>query len=121
MAKKKTAGRSIGSKSVNKSQAVRDFYATHPDAKPKDVVRGLAKKGIELNAQYVSVVRSNSKKKSSLTAGKVGRPTGCKASRAATGDSVSLDALLKFQEVVEEVGGIDKARAALTALDRLSS
>ena len=119
MAKKKAAGKSKSSKSVNKSQAVRDFYADNPNAKPKDVVEGLAKKGIKLNAQYVSVVRSNSKKKSK--SGRVGRPAGRSTARKAGGETVSIDALLKLKKVVEEVGGIDNAKAALSALDRLSS
>ena len=51
------------SKGPNKSQAIRDYYKAHPNAKPKDVVSALKKKGIVVSAQFVSTIRSVSKKK----------------------------------------------------------
>ena len=106
------------SKGPNKSKAIRDFYASHPDAKPKDVVVALKKKGIDVNAQFVSTIRSVSKKKGGKV-GRPGRPAGT-ARRPSNGSGdVSLNSLLKVKEIVDEMGGIGRARTALTALEQL--
>ncbi|MBX9720928.1 MAG: hypothetical protein K2X81_06010, partial [Candidatus Obscuribacterales bacterium] len=73
MAKKKAAG------GVNKSELIRAYKAEFPDAKPKAIVEGLAAKGVEVNAQIVSTVLSNAKKKG----GKVGKGGPKKPDKAA--------------------------------------
>ena len=103
-------------KGPNKSQAIRDYYKSHPDAKPREVVVALKKKGIVVNAQFVSTIRSVSKKKGGKI-GRPGRPVG--SGRRARPDEVSLDSLLKIKEIVDEMGGIGQARSALSALEQL--
>ncbi len=121
MAKKKASG-------VNKSQSIRDYHKAHPQHKPKQIAADLEKKGIEVSPQFVSTILSTSKKKKTI--GKPGRPKGSKLagrgrpvgqSRKASGGSgeVSIDSLIKFKEIVTEMGGIEDARAALTALEKL--
>ena len=102
------------SKGPNKSKAIRDYYDSHPDAKPRDVVVALKKKGISVNAQFVSTIRSVSKKKGGKI-GKPGRPVG---SGKKNGE-VSYASLIKVKQIVDEMGGIQHARSALTALERL--
>ena len=124
MAKKSADG-------VNKSQAIRDYYKANRKAKPKQVVEAMAEQGIKVSAQYVSTIRTNSKKKSQKkgpgrpVGRPAGRPAGRKAGRPAAkstgGQTVNLDSLLRVKEMVEEVGGIEEARTALAALERLSS
>ncbi len=46
---------------VNKSQAVRDYLAAHPDARNSEVRAALAKKGIVITPNYVSVIKGQSK------------------------------------------------------------
>ncbi len=106
-------------KSPNKSQAIRDYYKSHPNAKPKQVVAALKKKRITVDGQFVSTIRSVSKKKG----GKVGRPGrpvggGRRQSRPSSND-VSFDSLLKVKQIVDELGGIGQARLALSALEQL--
>ncbi len=109
------------SKGPNKSQAIRDYYKSNPQAKPKDVVTALKKKGVDVSAQFVSTIRSVSKKKG----GKVGRPgrpvgsTTAKRGRPSRSQEVSLDALINVKRIVDEMGGIGQARSALSALERL--
>lgn len=125
MAKKKSNG-------VNKSQAIRDYYTANPSAKPMEVAEAMNAQGIEVNAQFVSTVKSNSKKSKktgrrgrpagvsatpSSSATKAGRPAAAKAP-AATGE-VSLDALINAKKLVEEMGGAENARNAITVLEQL--
>ncbi|MEL6105801.1 MAG: hypothetical protein AAFU85_07190 [Planctomycetota bacterium] len=114
---KKTSG-------VNKSQAIRDYMDANPSAKPRDVVKAMASKGIKVSAQFVSTVKSTSKKTGG-TAKRRGRPAGStaksgrKAAASASG-TVSVDALLKMKRVVEDFGSIEEAKSALRTLERLA-
>ncbi len=47
----------------NKSQAIRDAVAANPNMGPKDIAAMLQKQGFNVNAQYVSTIKSNSKAK----------------------------------------------------------
>ena len=109
----------------NKSQAIRDYYKANPKAKPKEVAAELKKKGINVSTAFVSTIRSNSKKKKVI--GKPGRPPGKKTLRrgrplgssSAGTQEVSIESLLRVKEMVEEMGGINETRTALTALEKL--
>jgi hypothetical protein len=48
---------------VNKSQAIRDALAAHPDKSPSEIAEELKAKGLDVNAQYVSTIKSNAKAK----------------------------------------------------------
>ncbi len=106
------------SKGPNKSQAIRDYYNSHPGAKPKEVVAALKKKGIVVNAQFVSTIRSVSKKKGGKI-GRPGRPVGSGKRETNGSGEVSFNSLIKVKAIVDEMGGIGRARSALTALERL--
>ncbi|EMI45797.1 MULTISPECIES: hypothetical protein [Pirellulaceae] len=124
MAKKKSDG-------VNKSQAIRDYYAANPKAKPMEVAEAMKAQGIDVTAQFVSTVKSNSKKsKTTSTRGRassrkavskkaVKKATrrGPRASKATS--EVSLDSLLNAKKLVEEMGGVEGARNALSVLEQL--
>jgi hypothetical protein len=117
MAKKKASA-------VNKSQCIREYHKTHPKHKPKQIAEELDKQGVQVTAQFVSTILSTSKKKRKI--GKPGRPKGSgsrqKRARRAAGNSsgeVSFDSLLKIKSIVDEMGGIEEARSALAALERL--
>ena len=118
MAKKK-AGK------VNKSQSIRDYHKAHPKHKPKQIAAELGRKGIEVSPQFVSTILSTSKKKKRI--GKPGRPRGSKSTggrsrKTSVGSrKVSIESLIKVKEIVKEMGGIEDARAALTALEKLMS
>ncbi len=132
---KKMAKKSAG---PNKSQAIRDYYAANPKAKPMEVSDALTAQGIKVTPAFVSTIRSTSKKKKvgkrgrpagatkssskPTTSKKLGRPAGAKLGRPASSSgagNVSIDALLKAKSMVEAVGSVDEARAALAALERL--
>jgi hypothetical protein len=133
---KKTSG-------PNKSQAIRDYYASHPDAKPKQVVEALANQGVDVSAAFVSTIKSTSitkgpKRTKGAKRGPKPGPRSVKATRgvgrpstrgpgaparsgsSSGGSSVSIDNLIKAKGLVRELGGIDNAINTLTALKRLA-
>ncbi|KAA5545857.1 hypothetical protein FYK55_02745 [Roseiconus nitratireducens] len=119
MAKKKST--------PNKSKEIRDYLKDHPGAKPREIVDAMKSKGVDVSAQFVSTVKSTSKKKKG-PARRRGRPAGSKnkttsMTRPATkksGDTVSVESLIKLKKVVEEIGSIEEAKAALTTLEQLA-
>ncbi|MEO9595539.1 hypothetical protein [Rhodopirellula bahusiensis] len=121
----------------NKSQAIRDYYGANPEAKPMEVAAELSKKGIVVTPAFVSTVKSTtmgksakksarksakksapSVKKSSKGA-KRGRPVGSTNKATAASNEVSLDSLLQVKKIVEEMGSVQDAKNALTALEKL--
>ncbi len=118
----------------NKSQAIRDYYAANPDAKPKQVVEALAAQGVDVSAAFVSTIKSTSMTKGSRKTGgkrgpraaKAGTETvsrtstrGAAASRRSEG-TVSIESLVKAKGLVKELGGLDNAISTLEALKRLA-
>jgi hypothetical protein len=47
----------------NKSQAVREYLQKNPGAQNKEIAEALAKEGIKITADYVSIIKSNTKKR----------------------------------------------------------
>lgn len=105
MAKKKRTG-------PNKSQAIRDYLKTHPNAGPTEVGRELKKKGLKVAPALVSNV------KAAMLGKKAG---GKRGRRTAMGknDQVSITALVDAREFVDSVGGIAKAKKIIAALEKL--
>ena len=106
------------SEKVNKSQAIRDYKATHRRAKPKAISEALTEEGIDVSPAVVSAVLYNAKtkKKTSKRSNVPKKSTAGRASR----QSVDLDALKKAKKLSDEMGGIDKAKEALDALAQLT-
>jgi hypothetical protein len=111
----------------NKSQAIRDYYAAHPNAKPKEISAELKKVGIDVTPAFISTIRSTSmgKKKKTVKA-RSAKATPAKststrgpAAKAASGN-ISIDSLIKAKGLVKEFGSIDNAIATLSALKRLA-
>ena len=48
---------------INKSQAIRDALQAHPEKSPSEIAEQLKAKGLDVNAQYVSTIKSNAKAK----------------------------------------------------------
>ncbi|KLU06972.1 hypothetical protein RISK_000773 [Rhodopirellula islandica] len=118
----------------NKSQSIRDYYGANPDAKPMEVAAELSKKGIVVTPAFVSTVKSTTMGKSAkksarksakkpaasvkkTTGAKRGRPVG--STNKATSNEVSLDSLIQVKKIVEEMGSVQDAKNALTALEKL--
>lgn len=111
MAKKKT------SKKVNKSEKIRSYMEAHPAAKPSEVAAALQKQGIDVDAQYVSVVKSAGKKNKTQTRKRV---TSRSSARVVKSDRISVESIIKAKHFVGDVGDLEEARQALDALERLA-
>jgi hypothetical protein len=108
MAKKAKSG-------PNKSLEIRNYKAANPTASPKEIAEALTKEGVPVSAQFVSTVLSNAKKKGGKV-GRRGRKPGRKPAAAAGGN---YDHLIKAKKLVDALGGIDKAKAAISALAQI--
>lgn len=112
-------------KGVNKSQVVREYLEANPDAKAKEVVKGLAKNKIKVTQSLVYSVIGGMKEKKRRKARVV------KAARAATNVATSngavshgaaskhADALTMIREVkamAVMAGGFEKLKELVDAL-----
>lgn len=125
--KKKRAG------GPNKSAAIRDYYDAHPNAMPKDVVEALQAEGIDVSAQFVSTTRSKQRKGQGVSSKgrKPGRPKGTAAKKRVSAKrgrpaasvgrdtKVSIEQLVQAKEMVDALGGMEKARRTLDALSQI--
>lgn len=131
-------------KGLNKSLEIRNYYTANPDAKPKQVVEALQAKGVDVNAPFVSTIRSKmlhdaeagvagspktalAKTGGRLTGGSKPklsvRKTGAGARQGAVAgfaDEPSFGDLLRAKELVDSLGGLERAQVCLNALDQLS-
>ena len=107
---------------VNKSQAIRDYVAGHPNAPAKDVVAALAKKKISVSAGTVATVKSKAglSKSRRPTAGKK-RPAKSKEKLSANGSSLSVDILLEAKKFCVKAGSLESAQEAIRALKQLDA
>jgi hypothetical protein len=100
---------------INKSQAIRDYLATNPSATPSAIKEALAEKGIKVGASLISQV----KYKPGVTKGKrkrramAGRPAGRR------GEAVDIEMLVAAKAIADKLGGVARAKEALTLLERL--
>jgi hypothetical protein len=101
-------------KTGNKSAAIRDYKAANPTAAPKEIADALGKSGVSISAQFVSTVLSNAKKKG----GKVGK-RGRKPGRPVAVPVDNLQQLIQVKKLVDQMGGLEKAKAAMDALAQI--
>ena len=98
---------------VNKSQAIRDALEAHPEKSPSEIAEGLKAKGLNVNAQYVSTIKSNAKAKGRRV---VKRP---KPGRVVAGHG-SADHIMKAGlHFIVLAGGVEQASERLVGLAEL--
>ncbi len=94
---------------VNKAQIIRDYLSEHGmDTLPKDIIDNLKSRRIRVSAAQVSNIKTELRG---------GRAKTSRARKAAGG--LDLDSLLEAKRYVESAGGIDAAKQALDALEKL--
>jgi len=96
----------------SKSAAIRDYIASNPNAKPKEILTALKASGIDVSVGLVSVVKY-AKPKSGK---KLGRPK----KAASTSTDLSADQLLAAKALADSMGGIQNTREALDLIEKLS-
>jgi hypothetical protein len=84
---------------------------------PKDVIAAMAAKKIKVSSNLVSAIKGKLKGGTVRSAVRRGRPV---KRRGGDGNgSISIDALLAAKRLVDEVGGVERAKEAIDVLGRL--
>jgi hypothetical protein len=97
---------------VNKSQAIRDYVKKHSDAGPTAVAAALNKReGWNISPAYVSTIKNKTKKPASSAP---------RAARAGGKLSGFEESLLQAKDFAKQAGGINRAKAALDLLARIT-
>lgn len=91
-----------------KSAAIRDYLAANPGARTVDVVAALKKQGIRVSSQMVSTLK-----------GKVGGKSVKKRAASKNVASPSIEDLVAVKKLADQLGGVEKARAAIAILAKL--
>ena len=107
---------------INKSQAIRDALRANRDKSPAEIAELLNAKGIDVNAQYVSTIKSNMRKTSQAVR-KVRRGirrAGRKSSLNGTSQfGNGLQVINAAVELLKRAGGMDQAKAALATVEEI--
>ena len=113
---------------VNKSQAVRDYLAGHPDAMPKEVMAALAKEGVEVSRILVSGIRGKLKKASPKAKRAAKKAAAVAATPAAppavekpttNGGTITLDQVKKVAQTIQTLGGYQRVTEVLEVIKEL--
>ena len=132
MAKKKTTKKTAPKADVNKSQEIKKALAATPDKPPKEIAEELTAKGVKVSAGFVSTVKTNLKTKAAKTKKRakkkvvakkaVAKKTAGKkpAPKASSSAGITFDQLCMAKELAQQLGGVEKAKAALGALSQLT-
>jgi hypothetical protein len=113
-----------GKSKINKSAAIREIRAAHPEIGPTEIAKMIHDQfGVEVTPATVSTVLSTDKKRN----GKVGRPGRPKGSKSVKNGASNghgnytdlLQNLIKARQLVSDMGGVSQARIALDALESL--
>jgi hypothetical protein len=105
-------------KTVNASAAVRKYVKKHPEAMPKQISAALAKRGIDVKPNYVSIIKSKFLAATGEAAG--GEPGGAPARKGkSTGQKYDLDDLMVAKKFAQQIGGVDRAKEVINAIAKL--
>jgi arginine repressor len=117
--KRKVKKRTPSNGAINKSQSIRDaFRELGKKTRPKDIIAALAEKGIKVASGQVSTVlraaglRRGRRRRKGVAV--VAAPK-----HSANGQSSMIDELLKVKKLAKELGGTDKLKELVAALERL--
>ncbi len=114
-------------KKVTKTSLIQRYLKRHPDAKPREVVAALAKKGVEVTPATVSTIKNQMKNKGLLgdspkaKQGRVAARRGRKPRRTSPAAGATLDMLKQAKSLAESAGGVDNAKKILDALAELQA
>jgi hypothetical protein len=104
---------------LTKTHAVRAALETYPDMPPKEIADMLRAQGWDVKGQYVSTVKAKMKEVGTSKRATTRRARKTTAHAPKSADAISLDSLKKAKELAAQLGGIDKAKAAIAALSDL--
>ena len=104
------------------SDAIRDFIAANPSATRPEIRDTLQSQGVPVSNSLVNAVFMKVKSGGGKSARRSpGRPKAVARVAASTssGGNMSAAELINAKQLVDQLGGIDKVRAALSLLEQL--
>ena len=107
---------------VNMSDAIRDFIAANPSATRPEIRNTLQAQGVAVSNSLVNAVFMKVKMGGGKSAKRgPGRPKAAPraAAPASSGGNMSAAELINAKQLVDQLGGIDKVRDALSLLEQL--
>jgi hypothetical protein len=99
---------------TNLSQAIRDYLDKRPAAMPKEIQAALADQGLKVSYSLISQVKYKPPQKGKRQRARV---NGRRPSRSST--PVSFELLVAAKALAERMGGVKRAKEALSMLERL--
>jgi hypothetical protein len=122
-AKKPSKNKKPTSNKINKAQSIRDMAnELGKKSRPRDIIAALAEKGITVTSPQVSMTlkaaglrRGRRRKKVAATV------TAKKASRNDKGQTINVNDLIQVRELAIKLGGMDKLKESLAALEELQA
>jgi hypothetical protein len=111
----KTATKRGAKKSENKSAAVRGYLEANPSAKNPEVIEALKALGVDVSPNYVSIIRSQQKKRSRKS-GTRGR----KPAAATSNGHLDVEQLRAAAVLIKACQGIDGARKAIAVAEKIA-
>src|SRR6266852_1718529 len=107
---------------INKSQAIRDALRANRDKTPSEIAELLKAKGIDVNGQYVSTVKSNMRKtRRAVRKMRRGIRRAGRKSTVVGGNLTDngLQVMNAAVDLLKVAGGMDQARAALSTVEEI--
>jgi hypothetical protein len=98
-------------KRVNKSDALREMLAQHPDAPSKEIVSLLGEKGIKVQPSLVYYIRSKQRQQ-----GRREKRERVQATSERTGNSNPVELVLQVKRLARDAGGIKNLQLLVDAL-----
>lgn len=116
---------------VNRTEKVHEYLLAHPDQSTAEVLAGLAEQGHQVSSSLVSQGRAKlglspgrGRKKAAKKKGAKKKAAGANVAVARTTSAsksakITSDELYDAKQLADQLGGIDRLRQALDALERL--
>jgi hypothetical protein len=100
----------MAKRTINKSQAIRDYLKTNPGATPTVIQQDLLREGVKVGYSLISQVKYK---------GGGGRKANRRGGGRKAPVNISMDDLVSAKQIADRLGGVDRAKQALTLLEKL--
>ena len=101
---------------LNKSQAIRDAVAAHPEKSNIEISELLKTQGLKVKPMYVSTIKGNLKRK--RRGKRIGKKTMVRSARG-TGVGTGMAGIPAALEFIKSAGGLEAAKAALGTVEEI--
>jgi hypothetical protein len=107
---------------VNKSHSIREALKANPDKSPSEIAELLKARGVDVNGQYVSTIKTNMRKtRRAVRKIRRGIRRAGRRSRLSGGNPTDngLQVVNAALELMKIAGGLEQARAALATVEEI--